>query len=321
MAQLPKPLSDKSIQKMLSDWKPATVDKLHAYYGAFANFYGCLTLGEAWELYKRYDKGIKKKEFYDFSSIARREDLPYYILEIDEVYSDEKRDMEERIIAHKSLVGEGYNRFFFLVNLENIIYDNSMGFYLPEDILEYVDHDGMDENKYWKEFSNLINGLKTPEGVTLAESHELTMFERLDVKYYKAEYKKKKILDEAEKIPLGERLLETYKRSFHMGWQQPSYVFTDMDDNGIELSEFDKKRIENLYVKIFDTSNLWFYRGLNPSRLVNVNPTDEGLELSVGPDVLKALQRTDLNADEQAQIEVLKALLAEAGISIDGLDD
>jgi len=34
--------------------------------------------------------------------------LPYYILEIDEAYSDEKRDIEERIIVHKSLVGEGY---------------------------------------------------------------------------------------------------------------------------------------------------------------------------------------------------------------------
>ena len=118
MAQLPKPLSEKSIQKMFSGWKPETVDKLHAYFAAFANLYGVLTLSDAWELYKNYDKGIKKKELYDFSSIARREDLPYYILEIDEVYSDEKRSMGERIIVHKSLVGEGCNRLFFLFNLE-----------------------------------------------------------------------------------------------------------------------------------------------------------------------------------------------------------
>jgi hypothetical protein len=70
------------------------------------------------QLPKQLSEKFIQKKFYDYSSIARRENLPYYILEIDEVYSDEKRDMEERIIAHKSLVGEGYNRFFFLVNLE-----------------------------------------------------------------------------------------------------------------------------------------------------------------------------------------------------------
>lgn len=318
MAQLPKPLSEKSIQKMLSGWKPATVDKLHSYYASFANLYGCLTLGEAWQLYKKYDKGIKKKEFYDFSSIARREDLPYYTLEIDEVYSDEKRDIEERIIVHKSLVGEGYNRFFFLVNLENIIYENQIGFFLPDDILQYADHDGIDGNEYWKEFSDFINGLKTPSGIPLGESHELTRFEKFDVDYYKAEYKKKKVLDDAKKRPIGARLLEVYKRSFHMGWQNPKSVFIDMEENDIELTEFDKKRIESLYVKIFNTSKVWCYRGLNPSRLVNVHPSFDGMELSVGPDVIKALQRTDLNANEKEQVEILKALLKEAGISLDG---
>jgi hypothetical protein len=47
----------------------------------------------------------------------------------------------------------------------------------------------------------------------------------------------------------------------------------------------------------------------------------KGMELSVGPDVIKALQRTDLNADEKEQVEILKALLKEAGISLDGLDE
>jgi hypothetical protein len=45
------------------------------------------------------------------------------------------------------------------------------------------------------------------------------------------------------------------------------------------------------------------------------------MELSAGPDVIKALQRTDLNADEKEQVEILKALLKEAGISLNGLDE
>jgi hypothetical protein len=301
MAQLPKPLSEKSIQKMLSGWKPATVDKLHAYFAAFANFFGSLTLEEAWVLFKTYESGVKKKEFFEFSSIARREELPYYILEIDEVYSDEKRSMEERIIAHKSLVGEGYNRFFFLVNLENFIYDNNLGFYLPDDILKYVDHDGLDENEFWKEFSDLINSLKTPSGVPLGESTELTRTEKFDLEYYKAEYKKKKLQEEFNSSPLGHRLLEKYKSAFHMGWAKPEYVFKDMEDNDIELTEFDKKRIENLFKQIFDTACLWCNRGLSKPNMLNIISPNDGME----------------NPDE---LDVFKALFDKAGISFNGLD-
>ena len=321
MAQLPKPLSQKSIQRMLTGWKPAVVDKLHAYYGAFANFYGCLSVGEAWEIYKRYDNGIKKKEFYEFSSIARREDLPYYILEIDEVYSDEKRSLEERIIVNKSLVGEGYNRFFFLVNLENVIYENQVGFYLPEDILQYTAYDGIDENEYWKEFSDFINGIKTSSGVTIGDSKELTNYDKFELKYYKSEAKKKKIIEDAQSHSLGERLLEKYKRSFHMGWNDPKSVFMDMEENDIELSEFDKKRVENLYIKIYNTSNLWCYRGLNTSRVVKVVPTVDGVKLFAGTDFLETLQRTDLSEEEKKQINILKKFLDEAGINVEGLDD
>ena len=42
------------------------------------------------QLPKQLSENFIQKKFYDFSSIARRENLPYYILEIDEVYSDEK---------------------------------------------------------------------------------------------------------------------------------------------------------------------------------------------------------------------------------------
>ena len=42
------------------------------------------------QLPKPFSENFIKKKIYDFSSIARCEYLPYYILEIDEVYSDEK---------------------------------------------------------------------------------------------------------------------------------------------------------------------------------------------------------------------------------------
>lgn len=82
MATLPKPLSQKSIQKLLQNWKPETADILHDYYNAFSNLYRMIMLSDAWKILKQYEPKIRKKEFMDFSSIARREELPYYILEM-----------------------------------------------------------------------------------------------------------------------------------------------------------------------------------------------------------------------------------------------
>ena len=196
------------------------------------------------------------------------------------------------MIVHKSLVGEGYYRFSGIVRLENTIYENRIGFYLPEDILEYIDHDGIDDNEYWIEFSNLIKRLKTPSGSPLGESKELTRFEKFDIEYYKAEYKKKKILEDVGKSSLGARLLENYKYAFHLGYGKAEYIFRDMEENSIKLSEFDKKRIENLYAKIVDTSHLWCCRGLSYNQVF-----------------------------KEKYMDIMKSFLGETGIDIERLDD
>lgn len=43
----PKPLSQKTIDKMFSTWKPETVEKLHKYYETFSELYGVITLSDA----------------------------------------------------------------------------------------------------------------------------------------------------------------------------------------------------------------------------------------------------------------------------------
>lgn len=66
MASLPKPLSQKTIQKMIESWKPETVNKLHDYYAAFSNLFGVIILSDAWNIMKKYEPNICKKEFMDF---------------------------------------------------------------------------------------------------------------------------------------------------------------------------------------------------------------------------------------------------------------
>ena len=97
------------------------------------------------------------------------------------------------------------------------------------------------------------------------------------------------------------RMLEKYKNAFHMGWAKPEYVFKDMEDNDIELTEFDKKRIENLFKQIFDTACLWCNRGLSKPNMLNIISPNDGMQ---DPD----------------ELDVFKALFDKAGISFDGLD-
>ena len=88
-----KPLSPKSLEKKYAELglPKAKTDLLHDYFLCFANLYGMLEVREAWNVFKHYEGNrIRKKDFIAFSGIVQREpDLPYTILELNEVYADE----------------------------------------------------------------------------------------------------------------------------------------------------------------------------------------------------------------------------------------
>ena len=86
MTAYPKPLSAKSIEKLFASWDPHVVDVLHTYYEAFANLYGVVQLKDAWKVFKCFEPKIHKQQFLDFSAIVRREDVTYFIFEVNEIY-------------------------------------------------------------------------------------------------------------------------------------------------------------------------------------------------------------------------------------------
>ena len=75
----PRPLSEKSINKLFASWKKETVDVLHRYYEAFALLYGSIQLADAWKIFKQFEPKIHKKQFIEFSTSVRRENVPDYI--------------------------------------------------------------------------------------------------------------------------------------------------------------------------------------------------------------------------------------------------
>ena len=129
-----KPLSPKSLEKKYAELglSKAKTDLLHNYFLCFANLYGILEVREAWDIFKYYEGNkIRKKDFITFSGIVQREpDLPYTILELNEVYTGEPAGMSDmRLIVNNDLIGLGYGKFARIYHLVDLAAD--MELYIP----------------------------------------------------------------------------------------------------------------------------------------------------------------------------------------------
>ena len=126
-----KPLSPKSLEKKYAELglSKAKTDLLHNYFLCFANLYGMLEVREAWDIFKYYEGNkIRKKDFITFSGIVQREpDLPYTILELNEVYTGEPAGMSDmRLIVNNDLIGLGYGKFARIYHLVDLAADKPL---------------------------------------------------------------------------------------------------------------------------------------------------------------------------------------------------
>ena len=129
---------------------------------------------------------VKKKEFMDFSSIARREELPYYILEIDELYCDEPRvSNAQRFIVNKELVLDSYYRFTKVYKLVEMQLNKP--FYYPEKMTDFTDNA---DTKQWNELCHYIRNIKNNDGVKLSELVLLNEHDKFELEYYKSQKRK-----------------------------------------------------------------------------------------------------------------------------------
>ncbi len=139
----PKPLSEKSIARMYADSKLSEekISFLRNFFDSCASLYGSIFLNDMWEVYKELSEKIavvkiQKKDIFEFSSIVRREVHDYYVYEIDELYSAEKRDDKYRYVIFKELIQmSNYNVFYKLDELQA-----GKPFYVPENLLKLKGH-------------------------------------------------------------------------------------------------------------------------------------------------------------------------------------
>lgn len=293
MSALPKPLSQKSIQKMLDGWKPETVQKLYAYYSAFSNLYGVIMLSDAWKIIKQYEPKIHKKEFIGFSSIARRDTVPYYVLEMNELYSGETKVYDEnRFIVNKELVLDGYYRFSNVYRLEEMQMERP--YYCPERLLDFADNA---DSKQWNLLCDYIREIKNKDGVKLSELFVLYGDDKFILEYYQSQRKKDEILKRAE-IPVSERLIKKIKLDMHLGINSMLYLQSRIKELGIDLSFEKYEEFLRLLTDANNYSNLWANSGWTPVSLIEISRIATSPTMTFGKGLQQAFANGDIDKNE-----------------------
>lgn len=306
MAALPKPLSQKSIQKMLKEWKHETVNKLHDYYAAFSNLYGIIMLSDAWKICKHYEPKIHKKEFMDFSSVARREDLPYYILEIDELYCDEPRISDaQRFIVNKELVTDGYYRFANVYDLVELQLDKP--FYYPERMTDFTDNAN---SAQWNALCSFIRNIKNSKGTKLSEYVFMSDWDKRELEYCKSQRRKNEILKRAS-VPRSDRIIKILKLKMHTAKNPLNYLSHALEESDVLLTKKELQKLVQLLQDANNYSHHWSNRGWTPMEIHQKYGNPSPRSMSFGPGLQKAFANGDIDKNEI--IEKLRSM----GISVE----
>ena len=324
----PKPLSEKTLAKM---YREANIDEkksefLHRLFLAASNLYGVIILRDLWDILKeiapQYDMAeIKRKDLIAFSSIARREDVPYYVFEIDELYTEEKRSDLEREIVNKSIIGLGRAQFVDYYRLVEAQADKP--YYVPNNILAYENPRVTDEETRLLKFLESLKvtatesegkyGKKytcTHTGESLSDFSFMNNDEEWTYKWYSGEFKEhpsrnEKILNDLldrTSCSEAQKILRFYKEDCNIGSNGASenvrFVFDELNEVGVQLSKGQVEEMLQLLMQFNNNSHLWCNRGWSPAELARSSQSRGPVVVSIGPGIKRAIAEGKMTREE-----------------------
>lgn len=313
----PKPLSEKTIERL---YQEAGIDAeireyLHKLFIACANFYGAIPLRIVWAMYPSITGApkIRRKDLIAFSGIVRREKQPYYVFEIEELYTEEPHNELERHIVSGELISSGYGKFYWFYELmEN---RESRPYCLPDDLLSYANPVSIPEETAFLQY---LGSLKSTADICKPEygnswenenkGKKLNSFsffnshERFDLEYSQrnksrlAEIQRECAGSEAEKIL---RLFKRMENTDPLGiTKHIKYVMEELLEAGVVLTMNQVNKLMELISALHNNSCLWGLSGWKPTQLAQLNPNQGMPEILFGPGMQKAFDEGTMNKEE-----------------------
>lgn len=340
----PKPLSQKTLDRMykesgLSDEK---IEFLRKLFDGAAALYGIISLKELWEVYREYagkvaTLRIHRKDITAFSSIARREIHDYYVYEIDELYKEEPRILEERIIVYREIMDIVNKQVFYVV--ENETYNKP--FYVPENLLELKGHVVSEEEK---ELIHFIENLRADspvlvdrwkknlsrpsphQGKKLKDIHCLTYYDQLFLNSITSgsenglsKYQERQLKEfwDRKSGTTAENIFAFLRICVFTGWLPLTrlipMVIDDLEDVGVNLNDKESEKLLSLITKFNNRSHLYTNRGWTPDELGKSSMKDyKGpINISFGPGIQQSIKEGNFSLDE------LMAKMKEMGFNVE----
>ena len=338
----PKCLSVKSLEKRYRD-AGISEDKIQFLKDlclSCMNLYGVIHAEQLWAVYKELSEKvsvpkIQRKELYTALGIFRREDLPYYVFEADEVYTEEPRTEKYRLLASRQLVHSGYGKFTSLYRLIENAMDKP--YFVPANMLEYRDP-VPDERKqkltdwlsvlsctqtefktrYGKVFPCAYTGKKLGEFSFISRDDDFELrYQRGEIEDHKGNAKYAAELEtELNSMTAAERLIRDYTWRSHLGVTKPTdsltYFMNDLEEMGVLLTE---EQADFLVQSLMDYHNhlhLWCNCGWTPAEMAQrLFASGQVLpQIRFGPGMEKAFSDGSLDREE------LVGRLKEMGLDV-----
>ncbi|MDO4486287.1 MAG: hypothetical protein Q4C46_06795 [Bacillota bacterium] len=327
MAQYPKPLSEKSIAKLYdkAGLNEKKISFLHDFFTAAANLYGAFPVAHIWEVYKELSEKIevpklKRKEIVEAAGIMRRESMCFYVFEIDELYSKEKRSELNREVVHKDLINVGYGKYMLYYRFCES--QNNVPYYVPEDFLRFKRIEKSNEEKallkfignlvvendsFTDRYNDNVCPCKAPKGRKLKSFSFMNRHEEFELRYAKGEIQGNKgrpdvvsHLTKEYSCSEAEKIVRTLKRNSSYGvidsMAEIKGVFDELNEVGVSLTQAKSEKLLGLINDFHNNSHHMCIRGWKPVELAARREIPTAI--SFGPRIKKAIAEGKMDKEE-----------------------